>query len=63
MVDTISGVDYQRIQAFGPDAGNIAQSEAFVSALSSAATVIMVVLFLGVAVALFLPKMLSSPKT
>ena len=63
LVDTISGVDYQRIQAFGPDAGNIAQSEAFVSALSSAATVIMVVLFLGVAVALFLPKMLSSPQT
>ena len=61
LVDTIDGVDYQRIQAFGPDVGNIAQSEVFVNAISSAAAVIMLVLFLGAAVALFLPKRLSPP--
>ena len=57
------GVDHQRVQAFGPDVGSIAQAEAFANALSTAALVVIAVLFLGAVVALFLPKgPITAPK-
>lgn len=56
-------VDHQLVQAFGPDMGSVAQAEAFANALSTAALVVMAVLFLGAVVALFLPKgPITAPK-
>lgn len=49
-------VDYQRVQAFGPDVGSVVQAEAFASALSTCALVVMAVLFVGAIVAIFMPK-------
>ena len=50
------GVDYQQVQAFGPAVGDVAQAGAFANALSNGAIIVMVVLFVGAAIALLLPK-------
>ena len=49
-------VDYQSVQAFGPETGSLPQAEVFINAMSNAALVVTAVLFLGVAISLFLPK-------
>jgi EmrB/QacA subfamily drug resistance transporter len=54
------GVDYQRVQAFGPS--DALQAEVFANALADAALVVMVVLILGAIIALFLPKTASRPR-
>ena len=51
--------DYDAVQTFGPAVGNVAQAEAFAVALSYAGLVVVVVMILGVAAAVFLPRGLS----
>ena len=48
--------DYDAVQTFGPAVGNVAQAEAFAVALSHAGLVVVVVLILGAAAAVFLPR-------
>ena len=48
--------DYRIVESFGPEIGNAAQAEAFASALSHAGLVVAIVVFLGAAVAIFLPR-------
>ena len=48
--------DYRIVESFGPEIGNAAQAEAFASALSNAGLVVAIVVFLGAAVAIFLPR-------
>ena len=48
--------DYDAVQTFGPAVGNVAQAEAFAVALSFAGLVVAVVLILGAASAVFLPR-------
>ena len=51
--------DYDAVQTFGPAVGNAAQAEAFAVALSHAGLVVAVVLLLGAAAAVFLPRNFS----
>lgn len=55
---------FQQIQAFGPAAGDAAQAQIFTGALSDAAIVVAVVMFIGAAIACLLPREHSlSPKS
>ena len=55
--------DLDAVQTFGPAIGNVAQAEAFAVALSYSGLVVAVVLFLGAAAAVFLPRNFSiAPK-
>ena len=56
MAERDPSVDYDAVQTFGPAVGNVAQAEAFAVALSHAGLVVVVVLVLGVAAAVFLPR-------
>ena len=54
---------YDAVQTFGPAVGNVAQAEAFAVALSYSGLVVAVVLILGAASAVFLPRGISvSPR-
>ncbi len=56
LAEKAPSADYQRVQSFGPEIGSVVQAEAFANAMSDAALAVVIVLFLGAAIAFFLPK-------
>jgi hypothetical protein len=61
LADLAPGVDYKRVQAFGPR--DTLQAEAFANALADAALVVMVVLIAGALISLLLPKTTAHSRT
>ena len=56
LADKAPMADFQIVESVGPEIGNVAQAEAFASALSHAGLVLAIVLFVGAAVAILLPR-------